>query len=417
MNMPVLPATSSSPPPTEAAARATDAGAPGSTRSFSTVLSRQQGHPVAAKGAATTSRVPAGEPRDGKTKDPLDPDSTLALILDSTALPIMQGLPQAAAVAGTPAAGQPADAVAEPTATAAQGASPIATAAAVTLLSDVAAATQMPPDTAPSPRTQKPAVATPGQAPESLPAMTAALAVPEGTPVDAGHGAGRPAPTAAAQTAAGAQPADASQNPRSSGLLAALTEVPKPNQATTADDTQAPAFAAPIAAAGLAPAAAAMPATTPVITLAVPTPLASPQWAQDLSRQMVTLAQSGINGTHTVQLHVNPPELGPVHITLQIGDSLTQAAFVSPHLHVRQALENALPGLAQQFAQAGLSLGQANVSDQQSGQQGFAQQSQNPQNPSGTSFNLDANTAGIAPLSFRPPNPARHPDALVDTFV
>lgn len=417
MNMPVLPATSSSPPPTEASARTSDAGAPGSTRSFSTVLSRQQGHPVAAKGAATTSRVPAGEPRDGKTKDPLDPDSTLALILDSTALPIMQGLPQATAVAGTPAAGQSADALSEPAATAAQGASPIATTAAVTLLSDVAAAMQIPPDAAPSPRTQKPAVATPGQTVESLPAMTAALTVQEGTPVDAGHDAGRPAPTAAAQSAATAQPADASQNPRTSGLLAALTEVPKPNQATTADDSQAPMFAAPLATAGLAPAAAAMPATTPVITLAVPTPLASPQWTQDLSRQMVTLAQSGINGTHTVQLHVNPPELGPVHITLQIGDSMTQAAFVSPHLHVRQALENALPGLAQQFAQAGLSLGQANVSDQQSGQQGFAQQSPNPQNPSGTSFSLDTNTAGIAPLSSRPHNPARHPDALVDTFV
>ncbi|CAM5190518.1 hypothetical protein CDEF62S_03919 [Castellaniella defragrans] len=158
----------------------------------------------------------------------------------------------------------------------------------------------------------------------------------------------------------------------------------------------------------------------PVTTLAVPTPLSAPQWAQDFGRRIAAFAQSGANGLHTVQLHVNPPELGPVHILLQIGDATTQAAFVSPHAHVRQALENALPRLEQQFAQSGLSLGQASVSDQQAGQQAFQQSDfTSSRGGSGTlsGRGMIASASPGLPTDPRTTAVPRRPDALVDTFV
>jgi len=158
----------------------------------------------------------------------------------------------------------------------------------------------------------------------------------------------------------------------------------------------------------------------PVTQLAVATPLGAPQWAQDFSRQIVAFAQSGAHGSHTVQLHVNPPELGPVHILIQIGDSTTQAMFASPHAHVRQTLENALPRLEQQFAQSGLSLGQASVGDQQAGQQAFQQSSFTGSGARGGISASQGTMASIGHLSVPVPRATamlRHPDALVDTFA
>jgi len=155
---------------------------------------------------------------------------------------------------------------------------------------------------------------------------------------------------------------------------------------------------------------------------AVPVPLGDPAWPADFSRQVLTLIQDGRNGAHTAELRLNPPDLGPVRIVLHVSDSVTQALFVSPHAPVRHALENALPQLQQQLAQAGLSLGQADVSDHQPGQQ-QAFHSGNPQghgDTGGMRFSLDGEAlppaATVLADAVRP-RAGRAPDALVDTFA
>lgn len=92
---------------------------------------------------------------------------------------------------------------------------------------------------------------------------------------------------------------------------------------------------------------------------AVTAPVASPHWGQELGQQLLI----GIQGnSQTVTLHVNPPQLGPLQVHLQVTDGQASALFVSPHLAVRQALEGALPQLRDIFAGAGMSLLQTQVS-------------------------------------------------------
>lgn len=52
-------------------------------------------------------------------------------------------------------------------------------------------------------------------------------------------------------------------------------------------------------------------------------------------------------------------DLGQVHISLKLDDNLAQLQMVSPHSHVRAALEAALPMLRTQLAESGINWGKA----------------------------------------------------------
>jgi flagellar hook-length control protein FliK len=407
MNMPVLPAAHASQPPADTPARAADAGASQDTPAFSNVLSSQRGAAAGDKAAAAPSTGRADPPRAdaGKKQDPLGPDETLALILDSTALPLMQPAIQTPAALRhqTGAARHGVDAAAGAAASSKRvsDAAPLLAGANADAPADPAA------DAAPASRAARASL---GQA---IPAAVTQTRPQAESDAPSTH---RPA-----GSRAGALPSAAAdgKTPLATPLAAALGAAVRPQAApvSAAQDMSAAAQAAPLGAT-LLPAASGPAAQAPV-QLAVPTPLGSPQWPQDFSRQVLSLTQSGAAAGHTVTMHVNPPELGPIHITLHLGDALAQASFVSPHANVRQALENALPHLEQQLAQAGLSLGQANVSDQQPGQQQFGQAPQGSASQDGSTFSLDggATVANSAAASASTPRPASRPDALVDTFV
>ncbi|MBB5213378.1 flagellar hook-length control protein FliK [Parapusillimonas granuli] len=183
-----------------------------------------------------------------------------------------------------------------------------------------------------------------------------------------------------------------------------------------ADPAQADPQAA--AAAGMnSPTGLAAPAAQPAgASPAVATPLNSPQWGADFSRQFVALAQGGPNTPHTAELRLDPPELGPLRISINISDNVAHAVFVSPHASVRQTVENSLAQLQQALAQAGISLGEANVSDQgQQAEQAFNERFGGGSARGGAAFALDGNAADTAgaPAARR----AAAPNALVDTFA
>jgi flagellar hook-length control protein FliK len=66
-------------------------------------------------------------------------------------------------------------------------------------------------------------------------------------------------------------------------------------------------------------------------------------------------------GEQSASLTLNPPDLGPLQVVLTLSQTQASADFSSAQPEVRQALQDALPRLREMLADAGISLGQANV--------------------------------------------------------
>jgi flagellar hook-length control protein FliK len=159
------------------------------------------------------------------------------------------------------------------------------------------------------------------------------------------------------------------------------------------------------------------PTPLPGGTPGIATPLQQPQWGQDFSQQVLTLVQTTHNQHQTAQLRLDPPDLGPLHITININDNIAHAVFSSAHASVRQAIENALPQLQQQLAQAGISLGQASVNDQ-SQQQTFSGQER--KSGGGAIHAVSASgvhSGGGVSTTHTATRPPRNPNAVIDTFA
>ncbi len=90
----------------------------------------------------------------------------------------------------------------------------------------------------------------------------------------------------------------------------------------------------------------------------VSTPLHSAAWPQQFSEKIVWMAK---NDQQSAQINLNPPQLGPVQITLNLNGDQATAVFASPHAEVRQAIESSLPQLRDMLSTAGIALGDANV--------------------------------------------------------
>jgi flagellar hook-length control protein FliK len=76
------------------------------------------------------------------------------------------------------------------------------------------------------------------------------------------------------------------------------------------------------------------------------------------------------NQSHQVaELHLNPPNLGPIEVRLTISNDQASAVFVSHQSVVREAIETALPRLREMLADNGIMLGNVTV-----GSESFSQQ-------------------------------------------
>ncbi|MDG0801194.1 flagellar hook-length control protein FliK [Pectobacterium polaris] len=99
-------------------------------------------------------------------------------------------------------------------------------------------------------------------------------------------------------------------------------------------------------------------------------PFGSPQWQDALGQQIIMFSR---NGQQTVELRLNPQELGALHISLKIDDNQAQIHLASASSQVRSALEAALPHLRNAMAESGINLGQSSVgSDSSAWQQQMA---------------------------------------------
>ena len=115
---------------------------------------------------------------------------------------------------------------------------------------------------------------------------------------------------------------------------------------------------------------AASPIPTPNATVAVP--VGNTGWDTAFSQRVVWVAS---NTQQIAHLQLNPPNLGPLEVRINLTSEHAHAAFTSPHASVRDAIEAALPRLREMLADNGLSLGNVNVSSES-----FQQQAQSGQN-------------------------------------
>jgi flagellar hook-length control protein FliK len=94
-------------------------------------------------------------------------------------------------------------------------------------------------------------------------------------------------------------------------------------------------------------------------TLKIEASVRDPSWTGEFTQKIVWLAT---NDKQVAQLSLNPPQMGPIEISLSLSKDSASAVFVSPNAEVREAIETALPRLREMLAGAGIELGQANVS-------------------------------------------------------
>lgn len=136
----------------------------------------------------------------------------------------------------------------------------------------------------------------------------------------------------------------------------------------------------------------------------------TPAWDGALSQKVVWM----VTGQRQVaELHLNPPDLGPLHVVLTVSNNEASALFMSHHTAVREAVEAALPRLREMMADSGINLGNATVSaDTPKGQAGFERHEHAAAGGHGKDTPPAAEPAPGRMQSLR----ARG-DSLVDTFA
>ena len=94
--------------------------------------------------------------------------------------------------------------------------------------------------------------------------------------------------------------------------------------------------------------------------------LDSELWQQQVSQNMIYFSRQGLQ---QAQLRLHPEELGSLNIHLKIEDNQAVMHFVSPHSHVRAAMESMMPVLRNALQESGIHLAQSSVGQEYHGNQ------------------------------------------------
>lgn len=151
------------------------------------------------------------------------------------------------------------------------------------------------------------------------------------------------------------------------------------------------------------------------IAQTVASPINSSGWAGEFSQKIIWI---GNQNNQSAELHLNPPDLGPLNVVIKMTDNQLTAQFTSPHSLVRDAVESALPKLREILAENNIMLGNATVSDQaprdQSGQ-GYTNQGAGSTVPRDTSYNSAESNASLPTTTQS--LPVRRHNGMLDTFA
>lgn len=138
-------------------------------------------------------------------------------------------------------------------------------------------------------------------------------------------------------------------------------------------------------------------------------PVGTNAWDQALGQKVVWMVAGG---QQSASLTLNPPDLGPLQVVLNVNNSHASASFTAAQPEVRQAIEAALPKLREMMGEAGIQLGQTSVSAG-SHQQQTPDRSSSSQSAQSSILNTSQDTNILVPVARR----TQIGTGLVDTFV
>lgn len=159
-----------------------------------------------------------------------------------------------------------------------------------------------------------------------------------------------PTTTASAETATPALPTAAEDT--APAKLAGFEQKLAETMAANREQTPAPQVLA-------APGPVAHAAHTDTQNLRIDTPVREQSWPTEFGQKLVWMATQD---KQSAQITLNPPQLGPIQISLDLKSDVASAVFTSTNADVREAIESAIPRLREMLAGVGVELGQANVS-------------------------------------------------------
>ena len=167
------------------------------------------------------------------------------------------------------------------------------------------------------------------------------------------------------------------------------TEVAQPQKNLPVVDTSLPAFADETASTPVAPNVVTslltpqekphMQSSEAAKVLHVHTPMSpDPKWGKELGQNLLMMVNTKMD---VAQMQVNPPNLGPIEVSLRLHQDQASVLFVAATPQAKDTLEQHLPRLAAMLADNGIQLNGAQVSsgdsqERQAAQMAFMQQNQ-----------------------------------------
>ena len=163
----------------------------------------------------------------------------------------------------------------------------------------------------------------------------------------------------------------------------------------------------------MADVAAALRNMEPVPAQTVVPRVGSADWGTAVGDKVLWMA----NQNHQIaELHLNPPNLGPLEVRLSISSDQASALFVSHHSAVREAIETALPRLREMLADSGITLGNVTVGSESFSQQQPSNRQGGGENGRSGQFAIE-NVMSIPQVSVQGKPLGLTHDGMVDIFA
>lgn len=133
-------------------------------------------------------------------------------------------------------------------------------------------------------------------------------------------------------------------------------------------------------------------------------------WDQAISQKIVWMVGAA---EQTATLSLNPPELGPLQVVINVQNDKADTTFISNNAEVRQALQDGMANLREKMAESGIQLGQTNVNSGGRPQQEFQSSDFNQQ----TSKQIEKGADLSTPATAQTARISHINKGLVDTFA